>query len=94
VCSSDVINVFKLSKKDLDAILLRFPEVSENIQEEAKRRMGNETNNAIVTSSQANTDTDVTRELLKNVSIQACANLNLDPFVSGCNDWIFTSTCS
>jgi F-box/leucine-rich repeat protein 7 len=72
VCSSDVINVFKLSKKNLDNILLTFPEVSENIQLEAKRRIGNEkiVQNTLKSSSMANIDmidTDVTRERLKNV---------------------------
>lgn len=63
-CSSEVINVFKLSKKDLDRILVNFPEVSENIQREAKKRLenGNQLN-----KSSVNTDLDITRERLKNV---------------------------
>jgi F-box/leucine-rich repeat protein 7 len=72
ICSSDVINVFRLSKKDLDGVLLRFPEVSENIKEEANRRIKNETENTKLasfasTSSLVNIDIDVTRERLKHV---------------------------
>lgn len=69
-CTSEVMNVFKLTKDDLDTILEQFPEVAEKINQEAKARLEKDKQNKVLALSkteEANADVEVTREKLKTV---------------------------
>ncbi|KAJ3244442.1 hypothetical protein HDU78_010986 [Chytriomyces hyalinus] len=69
---SSVITVFKLTKADLDEVLLAYPEISAKIKAEAKQRY--EMNqirekSKLTTTQEAVTEVDVLRETLKTIPL-------------------------
>ncbi|KAJ3118719.1 hypothetical protein HK098_005849 [Nowakowskiella sp. JEL0407] len=69
-CVTSVINVFKLTRRDMDNVLSQFPEINEKIQEEAKVRFAhNEQRKKAKVSDKMETEVEVVRERLKNVPL-------------------------
>ncbi|KAJ3392721.1 hypothetical protein HDU92_008224 [Lobulomyces angularis] len=71
VCSSSIINVFKLTKVDMDKLLDLFPEVAEKIKLEAKTRFERHKNTlaSLSKNQEFNVEIEVMRERLKLVPI-------------------------
>ncbi|KAI8809069.1 cyclic nucleotide-binding-like protein, partial [Cladochytrium replicatum] len=69
---TSVINVFRLTKEDLDEVLKEYPEINEKIKEEARQRFRfNELREKakLEKDTAVQTELEVVREMLKNVPL-------------------------